>query len=102
MAMGFLKLNMNKSEAILVASLSTLKKLNSLTLVIQVFITSSVAQVRNLGVILDSLLYFFIHINTINEVAFFHLKNIGKLHTFLLNSVAATHKHAFITSHTLD
>ena len=55
---NYLRLNQDKSEAILIASPATLRKISHLSLSIPGFITSSVAEVRNLGIILDFTLCF--------------------------------------------
>ena len=53
---NYLKLNQEKSEAILIASPATLSKTSHLSFSIPGFITFTVAEVRNLGITLDSAL----------------------------------------------
>ncbi len=59
-------------------------------------VTSST--VKNLGVILDSNLYFENHISNVTKTAFFHLRNIAKLRNMLPDSNAEKLVHAFMTS----
>jgi hypothetical protein len=40
-------------------------------------------QVKNIGVILDSVLNFESHIRNVTKIAFCHLRNIAKVHPFL-------------------
>ncbi len=57
-----------------------------------------IAQVKNLGVILDSNLSFENHISNVTKTAFFHLRNISKLRNMLSVSDAEKLVHAFMTS----
>ncbi len=59
-------------------------------------VTSST--VKNLGVILDSNLYFENHISHVTKTALFHLRNISKLRNMLTVSDAEKLVHAFMTS----
>ncbi len=59
-------------------------------------VTSST--VKNMGVILDSNLYFENHISQVTKTAFFHLKNIAKLRNMVSVSDAEKLVHAFMTS----
>ena len=67
---NYLKLNQDKSKAILIASPATLSKISNLRFSIPGFITSTVAEVRNVGIILDSTLYFDSHIKNITKEKF--------------------------------
>ncbi|KAF7645779.1 hypothetical protein LDENG_00198460 [Lucifuga dentata] len=53
--------------------------------------------IRNLGVTFDNNLSFEKHVIHITKTAFFHLKNIARLHPLLPFSAAETLIHAFIT-----
>ncbi len=54
--------------------------------------------VKNLGVILDSILSFENHISNVTKTAFFHPRNIAKLRNMLPVSDAEKLVHAFMTS----
>ncbi len=54
--------------------------------------------VKNLGVVLDSNLYFENHISHFTKTAFLHLRNIAKLRNMLCVSDAEKLVHAFMTS----
>ena len=71
---NYLKLDQDKSVAIFIASLATLSKISHLSFSIPGFITSSVAEVRNVGLTLDSTLCYDTHIKNITKTALFHLK----------------------------
>lgn len=98
MSSNFLKLNGYKTEAMLMAPRSVLKKVEEFGLNIDdSSISRPAPQVKNLGVILDPKLSFDVHIKAITKSAFFHLKNIGSLRPSLTDSAAETLIHAFIT-----
>jgi len=54
--------------------------------------------VKDLGVMLDRNLSFENHISFVTRTAFFHLRNIAKLHNMLSVSDAEKLVHAFMTS----
>ncbi len=54
--------------------------------------------VTNLGVIIDSNLNFQKHISSISKTAFYHLRNISKVRSFISLSDAEKLVHAFISS----
>lgn len=98
MTHNFLKLNHTKTEAIVIATPTLLKKLNNTQFSIPGYFTTTSSEVKNLGVIFDSTLSFDSHIKLITKTAFFHLKTISRLHPFLSLTTAETLIHAFITS----
>jgi len=99
MIQNFLKLNQDKTEAILISTSNILKKkLKHLQLSIPGYFTTTSAEVRNLGVIFDFTLSFESHMKNITRTSFFHLKSISKLRPSLNSSAAETLIHAFITS----
>uniref|UniRef100_A0AAR2K341 Reverse transcriptase domain-containing protein n=1 Tax=Pygocentrus nattereri TaxID=42514 RepID=A0AAR2K341_PYGNA len=95
---NFLSLNGTKTEAILISSPATARKLSNLAFSIPGFVVSSSAQVRNLGVIFDTTLSFEPHIKNVCKTAFFHLKNISRIRPFLSSAAAEIITHAFVTS----
>ncbi|KAG1928623.1 hypothetical protein F2P79_023546, partial [Pimephales promelas] len=95
---NLLKLNKDKTELMVFAPLSLLKKVDDFTLDVDGCSISASPQVRNLGVIMDSTLSFQQHIKNVTKIAFYHLKNISRLRQCLTNSVAEALIHSFITS----
>ncbi|XP_045921151.1 G-protein coupled receptor 4-like [Micropterus dolomieu] len=95
---NLLKLNKDKTELVVFAPQSLLKKVGDITLDVDGCSISASPQVRNLGLIMDSTLSFQQHIKNTTKTAFYHLKNISRLQQWLSNSVAETHIHSFITS----
>ncbi|XDV26601.1 hypothetical protein PO909_030257, partial [Leuciscus waleckii] len=69
MIQNFLKLNQDKTEAILISTPNILKKLTHLQLSIPGYFTKTSAEVRNLGVIFDPTLSFESHIKNITRTS---------------------------------
>ncbi len=80
----FLKLNGNKTEALLIGTRSVL--------------ISPSSQVKSLGVVMDSTLSFETQINSITRTAYFHLCNINHLRPFLSTNNTAVLVHTLVTS----
>ena len=53
---------------------------------------------KHLGVLLDPDLNFESHISNLTKTAFYHLKNIAKVQSFLSQADTERRMHAFITS----
>ncbi len=92
---NFLLLNSDKIEILLIGPKNSTQNLLDLQLD-GCTVTSST--IKNLGVILDSKLFFENHISHVTKTAFFHLRNIAKLRNMLSVSVAEKLVHAFMTS----
>ncbi len=92
---NFLLLNSDKIEILLIGPKNSTQNLLDLQLD-GCTVTSST--VKNLGVILDSKLFFENHISHVTKTAFFHLRNISKLRNMLSVSDAEKLVHAFMTS----
>uniref|UniRef100_A0A8C5BDZ8 Reverse transcriptase domain-containing protein n=1 Tax=Gadus morhua TaxID=8049 RepID=A0A8C5BDZ8_GADMO len=98
---NFLKLNGNKTEALLIGSKSTLTKSQHTPaplIIIDGFPVPFSSKVKSLGVILDNTLSFAPHIHNITRTAFFHLRNIARLRPSLTQSSAEILVHSFVTS----
>ena len=95
MSENFLKLNEGKTEVLIVGSNEQKEliknRLGNLT------VTNN-STVRNLGVIIDSDLNFNAHMNNVTKIAFFHLRNIARIRTYLSLADAKTLIHAFVFS----
>ena len=98
MTSNLLKLNSNKTELMVVAPRSLLRKVGDLLLEVDGCSITPSPVVRNLGVILDPTLSFQSHINNVTRSAFYHLKNIARLRPSLSDSVTQTLIHCFIST----
>uniref|UniRef100_A0A3Q3N5J5 Reverse transcriptase domain-containing protein n=1 Tax=Mastacembelus armatus TaxID=205130 RepID=A0A3Q3N5J5_9TELE len=95
MCQNFLQLNTDKTEVIVFGPKNERSKviahLDSMSL-------KATNQARNLGVIIDSDLYFNNHIKSITKSSYYHLKNIARIKGFLSKQDAEKLVHAFIFS----
>lgn len=95
MTKNFLQLNDDKTEILLVCPKALRQQISSLLTPLSV---KPSEHVKNLGVIIDSDLNFRKHISSISKTAFYHLRNITKVRSFISLSDAEKLVHAFIPS----
>ncbi len=93
----FLLLNSDKTEILLFGPKNSTQSRLDYSLQLD-GCTATSSTVKNLGVILDSILSFENHISNVTKTAFFHLRNIAKLRNMLPVSNAEKLIHAFMTS----
>ncbi|XP_030638844.1 uncharacterized protein LOC115819473 [Chanos chanos] len=94
MSNDFLKLNENKTEILLVGPKP---RRDALSTRLRHLGHQNKLEVTSLGVILDSDLSFKPHISKVTKAAFFHLRNIARVHPFLTKQDAEKLIHAFIS-----
>ncbi|KAI5086528.1 hypothetical protein C0J45_2243, partial [Silurus meridionalis] len=88
----------DKTEILLIGPKTRTQKLQHLNLHLDGCSVTTSSTVKDLGVILDSNLFFKNHINQVTKTAFFHLRNISKLRNMFSISDAEKLVHAFMTS----
>ncbi len=96
---NFLKLNMDKTEIIIIGIPSLTTKVPAdFTCDITGTSIAPSSTVRNLGVMFDPSLSFLSHINSLSKLAFFHLRRIVQLRPFISINDAESLIHAFVSS----
>ena len=98
MSQNFPKLNENKTEFIVFGTTVQPSKLKTSTLVVEDCSVNVSSKVRNLGAIFDNKIKLFSHVNTVCLKAHNHLRNIGKILTYLSQDTKEIIVHAFVTS----
>ena len=98
MTVNFLRLNTSKTEVLVLGPKNHRDNLANCLLTLDNISLSSNSNVRNLGVIFDQDLSFNSHIKQVSRTAFFHLRNIAKIRSFLSFKNAEQIIHAFVTS----
>jgi len=96
MCCNTLKLNGDKSELLFIGSQYRLRPLLS-SLTTGCSVVQSSASTRNLGVVLDNGLTFEKHISAICKLAFYHLRKIAKIRSYLSEESTIALIHAYIT-----
>ena len=84
-----LKLNDDKSEFMLITSPDNKKKFDALSIQIGPEIVDVTHSVRNLGVMMDSVLNMEDHVTSVCRSCYFHLRNIGAIRQYLECDTAA-------------
>ena len=98
LSFNYLKLNDGKTDIIILGSPASLRKVPSVTVNIGAHNISSVAQVRTLGVNLESNMSMQCHIRAVSRTAMYHLHNISKIKRYLGNSATEQVIHMLVTS----
>ena len=93
-----LKLNDDKSEFIVISSPHNKKEVNSINIKIGDKVLSASCNVRDLGVVIDSVFNMDAHVTSVCKSCYFHLRNIGAIRPYLDSHSASQIIHAFITS----
>ena len=93
-----LKLNDDKSEFIVISSPHNKKEVNSINIKIGDEVLSASSNVRDLGVVIDSVFNMDAHVTSVCKSCYFHLRNIGAIRPYLDSHSASQIIHAFITS----
>ena len=98
MAHNFLKMNEDKTEALLITSKQLAKKVCSPSLQIGSHTIAPSSTAKCLGVTVDSYFAMDAHISSICRAAYFQLRNIGHLKRYLDKKSLECVVHAFITT----
>jgi len=99
MQKNFLKLNHSKTEYLVIGSRHGLQQLEDVS-VIRIGDSSveSAKSVRNIGAIFDSQLNMVEHVGALCRSCYVHIRNIGKIRSFLTKSATEKMVHAFVSS----
>ncbi len=95
MCQNFLQLNKEKTEVIAFGNKDAVLKVNAYH---DSRGQTTKNQVRNLGVILETDLSFSSHVKAVTKSAYYHLKNIARIRSFVSSQDLEKLVHAFITS----
>ena len=93
-----LKLNDGKSELIVISSPHNKNEVNSMKIKIGDQILSASSNVRDLGVVIDSVFNMDAHVTSVCKSCYFHMRIIGAIRPYLDFHSASQIIHAFITS----
>ena len=90
MTTNMLKLNNDKTEAILLGPAARRKNTQMDSITVGTSVIPLASSVRNLGVMLDSELTMVKHVDHISKICFFHIRNIGKIRKYLTRDATIT------------
>ena len=93
-----MKLNEDKTEFLYFGSPYFLNKLQKSSLLIGDEEIHPTDSVRNIGAFMDSALHMDNQVNQVCKGAWFHLRNIGKIRSYLTNDTTEKLIHAFVSS----
>ena len=94
----FLPLNSDETKILVIAPAEQRHHVDNVTVTLDNWVISQSSTVKNLGVTFDSILSFDHHIKEITKIAFYHLRNIAKIRSFLSTADAEILIHAYIFS----
>ena len=92
-----LQLNDDKSEFIVISSTHNKQEVNSITIKIGNEFLSASSNVRDLGVVIDSVFNMDAQVISVCKSCYFHLRNISAIRPYLDSHSASQIIHAFIT-----
>ena len=95
---NYLQLNPDKTEVLLVSTRQGLNRFAIQNISIANSQVTPAASVRNLGAIFDSCLRMEDHVNAVCKTAFFHLRNIARIRSYLDRGTTEKVVHAFVSS----
>ena len=95
---NYLQLNPEKTDVLLVSTKTGLDMCNIEHISVANAQVSPSSFVRNLGVIFDNFLRMEDHVNAVCKTAFFHLRNIARIRSYLNRDTTEKVVHAFVTS----
>ena len=98
MARNFLKLNDDKTDIMLFGSVKQLEKFPLREVPIGTAVITPADKVRNLGITLDPHMTMSAHVSRICSMAYYHLRDIGRIRPFLTVDTTERLVHAFVTS----
>ena len=98
MSQNMLKLNQDKTEVLVIATKANLLKTHVSSLSLGNICLRTKPHVRDLGVVLDSVLSMEQHVASICKSAYMHLYNIGRIRHCINQKTAEILVHALITS----
>uniref|UniRef100_A0A4W6FHD0 Reverse transcriptase domain-containing protein n=1 Tax=Lates calcarifer TaxID=8187 RepID=A0A4W6FHD0_LATCA len=98
MSQNFLLLNSDKTEMLVIGPARYRHQFDHVTISLDSCVISQSTTAKNLGVTLDRTLSFDQHIKDITKTAFFHLRNIARIRSFLSMADAEILVHAFVSS----
>uniref|UniRef100_A0A4W6F8H6 Reverse transcriptase domain-containing protein n=1 Tax=Lates calcarifer TaxID=8187 RepID=A0A4W6F8H6_LATCA len=98
MSQNFLLLNSDKTEMLVIGPARYRHQFDHVTISLDNCVISQSTTAKNLGVTLDRTLSFDQHIKDITKTAFFHLRNIARIRSFLSMADAEILVHAFVSS----
>jgi hypothetical protein len=98
MRSNLLKLNQDKTELIIFAPKNHVRDFENCHLSFDGTVVSDVSSVRNLGVIFDKTLTMEKQVSTITKSCFFHIRNIGRIRSYITKDACKTLVNSLVTS----
>ena len=98
LANNMLKLNDDKTEAILFTSKHALKSHPNVAVTVGEQPVRPATSIHNLGVVCDQPLSMIQHVNSVCRVGYMHVRNIGRIRRYLTEDATKKIVHALVTS----